>query len=481
MRPLQAIQYPRRMTRLGAPAVALLALACILLCGAVRPAPAAAFTRGFADDVWFDASGAQWVPKTVATGAKSVLLEVDWAPIEPNAPVAGENPTSPSDPAYNFAAIDAVLRKFRGTGISATLLVTDAPRWAQGPGGTPDLYAYGAWEPNATALGQFATALARRYTGSFPDPLNKGQHLPRVRYYQAWAEANINIHLSPQWLRDANGNWQPAAPDIYAKMLNAFYAGVKSASTSDVVIASGLAPYGDLPGGRRIPPLKFLRSLLCLSDSLAATTCPDPAHFDVLAMDPYEVGPPTTPAKVGDDITVPDLGKIAPVLRRALQLGTALPRARKQLWVTEFSYDSNPPNPYAPSIAKQARWLEESMYIFWREGVSNVYWYLIRDQVGNFQTQYFSGVYFRNGQKKPSFEAYRFPLVVMASGSKATIWGISPRTGPLVVQRFVHGKWKMVFSARARAGAVFTRTVSARLHGSYRAVVGGETSLVWQY
>ena len=39
--------------------------------------------RGFADDVWFNAVGPKWVPRTVATRANVVLLEVDWSAIEP--------------------------------------------------------------------------------------------------------------------------------------------------------------------------------------------------------------------------------------------------------------------------------------------------------------------------------------------------------------------------------------------------------------
>jgi hypothetical protein len=92
---------------------------------------------------------------------------------------------------------------------------------------------------------------------------------------------------------------------------------------------------------------------------------------------------------------------------------------------------------------------------------------------------YYSGVYYYNGTTKPSFEAFRFPFVVWPTGRKATVWGIAPQTGKLAVQRRVKNSWRTLFTVRTSAGSVFVRTVSPRLHGSFRAVVGGESSLVW--
>src|SRR5207248_1147368 len=111
----------------------------------------------------------------------------------------------------------------------------------------------------------------------------------------------------------------------------------------------------------RMRPIMFTRGLLCLSgQSLRSKPCPDPAHFDAIAIDPYEVGNPSTRAVNVDDVSVPDLGKLTRVVRKAVSAGRALPRRPKQLWVTEFGYDSNPPNPTAVSLATQARWLDQA-------------------------------------------------------------------------------------------------------------------------
>jgi hypothetical protein len=144
--------------------------------------------------------------------------------------------------------------------------------------------------------------------------------------------------------------------------------------------------------------------------------------------------------------------------------------------VTEFSYDSNPPNPTAVSTATQARWLAQSLYVFWREGVNTVIWYLVRDQGGtNYATSYFSGVYFRDGRPKPSFTAFRFPFVVMGS----TAWGIAPAAGTVAIQRKSGRSWRTLFDVHASAGGVFTHGISSRLQGNFRAVVAGQSSLVW--
>lgn len=451
--------------------------------------------RGFADDVYFDANAHTWVKRTVAAGAKRVSLEIDWASVEPRAPKPGSHPTSPSSPAYDFTYVDDVVKQFTKTGVEPILMVTDAPQWAEAKGGTRTQEASGGYEPNAKAFGQLAQALAARYSGHFVDPASvtgKGKHrhkrmLPRVGYFQAWAEANLSVHLSPQWTV-AHNAYVNSGAQIYRGLLNSFYAGIKRGDAAATVITAGLAPYGDPPGGQRTQPVTFLTNVLCLSKTLARQACSESAaHFDVIASDPYEVGSPTTSAVVKDDASAPDLDKLTRLVHKALSAGTLLPRAPKPLWVTEFSYDSNPPNPQAVSTATQARWLEESFYVFWREGVSTAIWYLISDQTGAISTHYFSGVYFHDGKPKPSLVAYRFPFVVMKNGTSAkpattaSVWGIAPVTGTVNVQRKVGHGWKTIFSTHVRSGNVFVRNVAASQTGYYRAVAGGQYSLAWKY
>lgn len=459
------------------------ACVCLSLVGLVAlPTQAMGFTRGFTDDVWFTSSTPSvWLQKTEATRAKQVLLEVDWQTVEPKKPRPNLDPTDPNGPQFDFSYLDARLRIFAASGLSVALLVTDAPRWAEQPGGPPAMESTGGWRPDPTAFGHLGAALARRYSGGFPDPLHAGQALPRVRYLQAWAEPNLSVHLSPQWVR-SNGQLVEQSPTIYRNLLNAFYAGVKGVMPSDQVLTSGFEGFGDPPSASnnaRMPPVEFLRGLLCLNANLGVA-CHSQTHYDVLASDPYAVFSPTTHAVSPTDATAPDLGRLTRVQRAALNAGTLLPRTHKKLWVTEFSYDSKPANPYALSLAKQARWLEESFYVFWNEGVNTVIWYLVRDQAPTYHSNdYYSGVYLYSGKAKPSFTAYRFPFVVMPFGHAARVWGISPSAGSVSIQRKHGRRWRTLFRLHASAGGVFVRRISGGLHGNFRARIHRQTSLVW--
>ncbi len=464
-------------------------VATLLACMGVGATAASAFTRGFVDDVWFTqtpAGDATWIAKTKATEAKIVQIEVDWAGLEPNAPTSLSSTRSASSSAYDFSYLDARVKEIVGSGLQPVFLITDAPRWAEGSGGTAADYATGGYEPNAIAFGDLGQALAKRYSGTYPDPSRPGRRLPRVRYMQAWGEANMNVHLSPQWSR-VNGHVVNSGAIIYRGMLNAFYRGVKAGDRSTVVLASGFEAYGDAPfqGLQRTHPVTFLENMLCLDGKLKRTVCPGgPAHFDVVTSDPYDSFSPTTHAVSNLDASAPDLGRLTRVVRAGLKAGTLLPRRRKPLWVTEFGYDSNPPNrmPGTVSTATQARWLEQGFYVFWHEGVSVAMWYLVRDQTPPYATNYFSGVYFRNGRPKPSYTAYRFPFVVMPDGKVTQVWGITPVNGAVSVQVKVGGGWRTLRTFRRRAGSIFKYTSSTLARGSYRAQAsGGQRSLVWKY
>jgi hypothetical protein len=458
--------------------------------GVLAPgARAATFTRGFVDDVWFNppADGLSvptWLAKTTATGARIAQIEVDWTAIEPNAPASGSSLINPAAPQFDFENLDGEVEAIVGAGLEPVFLVTDAPRWAEGKSGTAIEYSEGGFEPNAKAYGELGEALAKRYSGSFPNPLRPGKKLPRVRYIQAWAEANTDFHLSPQWTH-VGGHAVNTGPIIYRHMLNAFYAGVQAGDPKALVLTSGFEGYGDAPfaGLQRTHPVTFLEDLLCLSRSLKRTNCAGgPARFDILASDPYDAFSPTTHAISPLDASAPDLGRLTKVVKAGLAAGTVLPHKAKPLWVTEFGYDSKPPNPSAVSTATQAKWLQEGFYTFWHEGASAALWYLVRDQTPPYDVNYFSGVYFRNGKKKPSFTAYRFPFVVMnTSNSAAQVWGITPVGGTVKVQFKTAGGWKTLKRLSAGANAVFDFTSSHLAHGHYRATVAGQSSLVWSH
>jgi hypothetical protein len=443
------------------------------------PSALSGFTTGFAD-IAFESptTGTVWLHRAVGAGARLVLLQVEWNMISPLPPAPGTDPTNPANPAYSWGTLDNTVRAATADGLTVafTIAGAGAPAWADGPN-RPRSAAPGTWRPSAAAFAAFATAVARRYSGTFNPG---GGVLPRVKYYQAWSEPNLPNHLAPQWVRSGR-HWVAESPIIYRGLLNAFYAGVKSINRSNVVITGGTAPFGDQPGGSRVPPALFVRDLLCVSGALRPLPCPHPAHFDILAHHPYELGGPFQAALQPDDVSLPDFAKLTRPLAVAERTGRALPRGRKPIWVTEFSWDSKPPDPGAIPVMERARWTEEAFYELWREGVSAIAWYLIVDQppIPNYASTYQSGLYYLDGRRKPGFEAFRFPFVVEHNGRTTVVWGITPDAGTVLVQRREAGRWITVLRFRRRAHAIFTRPIAPVPGALMRARVGSETSMPW--
>jgi hypothetical protein len=360
------------------------------------------------------------------------------------------------------------------------LNIVYAPTWAEGPR-KPANAQPGSWRPNPAQFASFATAAAVRYDGHFPDPLRPGSFLPRVSLWQPWNEPNLNGYLTPQWTRTGSG-WAPASPGIYRQLLNSFYTAVKAVSSSNFVIEAGTGPYGDQPGGPRMPPVQFDRNLFCLSGRLSPTSCPDPPHLDAVDHHPYGIQGPLWHALNPDDAAVPDMYKITRVLHAAERRGHVLPRGPKAVWATEISWDSNPPDPHGVPIQRQARWLEQALYVLWRQGVDTVVWLQVADEppVPNYASSYQAGLYYLNGRPKPDAQAYRFPFVTQrVSGSRVLAWGRAPDRGSLAIDELVGGQWKVVRRLAVGNRQVFQTMLPLRGRAVLRAQLGAQTSLTW--
>ncbi len=321
--------------------------------------------------------------KIRAAGASVVRIPVDWRDTVAEAPPAGFDARDPADPAYRFALIDAAVRAAAADGLTPLLVVSHAPAFAEAPHRWP--YAFpGSWAPSPAALGEFASALARRYDGAFPDPLLPGESLPRVRLLQAWNEPNLARYLEPQWVV-ADERWSAFSPLLYRQMLNAFYAGVKAVEPSDLVISAGVAPDGDRAGVGRMAPVQFLRALLCLPAAAGRSArpgtraCADPPHFDVLAFHPLSVGDPDVAAASSLDVSIADAAKISGLLDEAERLHSALPAAHKPIWVTELNWESSPPSRGGVPAPLQALWISRALHRLWVAGVGLVAWQFLVD------------------------------------------------------------------------------------------------------
>jgi hypothetical protein len=466
--------------------LATLALAGIGAGAMASPATAARpLATGFLDGAYADgdpAVRAAAFDSTSELGGTVVRIPFGWSGVAPARRPSGFDARNPADPAYRFDLVDAAVGEATARGLTVLLSFNGAPEWAEGPnrsaGATP-----GSWRPDARAVGDFATALARRYDGTFPDPGRRGSALPRVRHWQLWNEPNLAIYLSPQWERRGRG-FRPAAPAIYRAMLNAFYRGVKSVDAGAFVVSAGTAPYGDpAPGGRRLQPVRFWRELLCVgARGLQAVPCADPVHLDAIAHHPYGVRGPDSHSLNADDAAIPDVAKLTRVLRAAQRQGRVLPRGPKRVWVTEVSWDSSPPDPQGVPIQRHARWLEEAFYVLWRQGVDTVLWFQVRDQppIPSYAATNQSGVLFLDGTPKPTAQAFRFPFVAHRVGrGRVQVWGRAPSTGSLTVERQVGSGWRALRTFSVAGGSTFLTTVPLAGSATLRARVGSTLTLPW--
>ena len=77
-------------------------------------------------------------------------------------------------------------------------------------------------------------------------------------------------------------------------------------------------------------------------------------------------------------MSTPDLYKLKQILRAAASSGRVVPGNAKPIWGTELWWNSNPPGRGVP-LARQARYLEQAMYILWKQAVQVAIWFEVRD------------------------------------------------------------------------------------------------------
>ncbi|HEY4812775.1 MAG TPA: hypothetical protein VIH71_17140 [Solirubrobacteraceae bacterium] len=480
------------------------------------PFPRSGLTRGVSEGALLDSEAAAVrslaVTRIREAGASIVRIPVDWRSTVAEDPPASFNMSDPSSVDYRFAPIDAAVISAVSAGLTPLLVVSHAPGFAEASPRWP--YAYpGSWAPSPAALGEFATALARRYDGSFPDAQAPGGVLPRVRLFQAWNEPNLTRYLEPQWVVE-EGRWVAFSALLYREMLNGFYAGVKSVDPSDTVIAAGVAANGDPEGVGRMQPVRFLKELLCLrppadgrggarrvpvARRAPLTSCPQPPHFDVLAFHPLSVGDPNAEASSSLDVSISDAAKVTGLLTQAEHLGTALPRRAKPVWVTELNWESAPQTLHGVPPASQAKWVSRALHRLWVAGVSLVAWQFLVDPYpgvraetptgGTVEYPRPAGLYSagtggnpESAQPKPFLRGFSFPFDPLRVNAKTVrVWALltHPRQAVLLLrERHAGGTWRTAASLHANRYGVLNALVSLRGALRLRLRSGGLDSAV---
>jgi hypothetical protein len=439
---------------------------------------------------------AQTLAQLASLGVERIRVSVMWALVAPDPLSSQRpsfDATNPAAyPAGAWNRYDVIVTDAKAAGIGVDFDITSPdPVWAATA--PSPAFKFEDYSPSPSQFGQFVQAVGTRYSGSYvvptptppakPPPTLAGiplppalggttttptpqpAPLPRVDYWEIWNEPNEGGWLSPQWRALPHGGavigsisakgWVPASPVIYRRLLAAAWNALSDTGhgTDTILIgdtsAKGSARHGDLPA---MAPVTFLRALYCvgpsdrpLTGTLAAElSCPanpyelgldDPAllYATGFADHPYSfTQAPNVPSANRLSATVADLPGFERTLDRIFAAyGRSMP-AGVPLYLTEYGYKSDPPNPYVNiTQAQQADYINEGEYMAWRDPYvhalaqfelvdaspdtsepvgSAAYW-------GTFQT----GLIALDGVPKPSYYAYRLP-----------VWLPDPRTGPRV-------------------------------------------------
>ena len=172
--------------------------------------------------------------------------------------------------------------------------------------------------------------------------------------------------------------------------------------------------------------------------------------------------------------------RILRAAKRRHTLGTGGPHP---LWATEIWWSTKPPDPHGVRARKQALYLEQALYLLWRQGAKVVINLQVRDPRYDRENrlQVYAGLYAHGNRPKPALRAFRFPFVTdRASKRVLRAWGKAPRGGRLAIERKVGGRWRVVKRLRVGGGKVFQAKLRLRGKQRLRAVVDGERSLTWR-
>ena len=465
-------------------------------------------------------------------GADRVRLTASWGSLAPGTTGrrkprfdAADSREYPREP---FARLDRAVKEVRRTGMKVMIdLAFFAPRWAVRRGGAGGRHVD---RPSAREFGLFTRAVAERYGGHFHDPADRDARLPRVSLWTTWNEPNHPVFLTPQWERvparpprrrrrnarspgakTSARAWRPASPHIYRRMHNAAYDQVKAVAGDNEVLIGGLAAEAEPGRGsmRGIGPLRFTRELACVDSHLRALRRPECRRFRPLRADGFALHPYSLRTRPEARDVTKDRVQIGELDRMTGRLGALHARRRLArplpLYITEYGYETNPPDPRGHAPEDHARYLAHASYLAWRQPEVRMFAQFLLEDIGPDTSKpagsaarwadYQTGLFHHDGRPKRSVvQAFRVPFWVETveqpgNGTRTVAFG-QVRPGPglqnVVIQRRDHlGRWIVEASLRllsgrplgpARTGfpthadGTFLRELPYRAGGTYRAV-----------
>jgi hypothetical protein len=390
-----------------------------------------------------------------ALGVDRVRLTAGWSLIAPSPDSSRRPDFNAADPAAypaaNWVYLDRAVRLAHQLGLKVMIDIAFwAPRWATHDDPATPNRLRTEIDPDQYAL--FASAVARRYNGSFTPPLDPGpppppapdstlldqlfggtlgspppppapsppkplEPLPAVSMYTLWNEPNLQVFLLPQWERRGAG-WFPRSAEIYRAMVQAAYPAIKSQAPNAQVLIGGTAGTASrVPGIGSVPPLRFIRALACVDQRLRPITTGGCAAFrqvpgDGWAHHPYSTKTlPSRDASDPNNVPVAGTPRLVATLRALVRRGR-LAAGNADVYMTEYGYETNPPDPHATfGLEQQGALLAQAEYIATRSPAVKMWaQFMLRDLPGDaLGSDWQSGLYFADGRPKPAASTFRTP------------------------------------------------------------------------
>lgn len=455
------------MTRLRA--VLLLALAAALL----APSGAAASSRQLSvmqDDGRILHGTPQTREETLnemrALGTDVVKLQLTWRDVAP-----ASRPVDPANPGvYGWGLVDAAVAGIRSRGMRPYLTIGGrAPNYAVG---RQTARFNGTYRPSAPEFELFARAAGRHYAGM-------------VDIWSIWNEPGLTTWIQPQ--RDRHR--RPLSPSIYRGLYLAGHRGLSdSGHAGDTILIGELAPIGSR-SSNKVGPVEFIREMACLDKryhrfrgrARTARRCPSSLPripTSGLAYHPYTSrrGPRSIP-RARDDAPIGALSRVTRALDRVARRGR-LPGGRR-IWITEFGFQTNPPDRFQVPIGRVPGFMDLSEYIAFRNRrVSSYAQYTLFDVAlsgsgaGRF-SDFQQGLRFAGGARKPGvYTAWQMPLYARARRGRLGVFGGLRFGAPgTSVALSVKGRGRYRSLGTARLNSVGYFSFSRRVRSASRATV----------
>jgi len=388
-------------------------------------------------------------------GVDRVRVSVFWFLVAP-ASSDQQRPAGPLYPAEAWARYDRIIAAAGRAKMPLLLSVTGpGPAWATEGERCEDSPGRGCGEgvfrPDPREFERFVEATGKRY--------------PSVSMWSIWNEPNYPSSLKPVWEDNSPASEDemvPAAPRHYRELVDAAWSGlVASGHAKDRILIGETAPRGGKNPrnlGNAMTPAEFARELYCVDPDLKPWTgrdarergCPETAqqrsafpseHPGVFrsqgwAHHPYSLARglwrlPTWRHELADNVAIGNLSHLTRTLDRSAAAwggGT-----RKSIWITEYGYQTTPPDPVAgvPPARHGAlyAWGEELAYRDPR--VASIAQFLLLDDqpVEGFAgadprrwVTWQSGLFDSENRRKPFERDYRLPLHVTSDPDTVTVF-----------------------------------------------------------